>query len=126
MQSEIAPSHDAEVTAADAAEAQLAKDIGDLWAVHAQSQSLLGKTRDELKIVRANLAERLYELKSVLSCPGRSGQWSGFLASEKIPRTTADRLVSLHEKSINVDGNRTDGATKKLSDDGIAQVAKAT
>lgn len=126
MQTELALPHAAEVTVPDPAEAQLVKDIGELWQVHAQSQLLLGKTRDEMKVVRATLAERLHELKGALSCPGRAGQWSGFLASEKIPRTTADRLVSLHEKSINVDGNRTDGATKKLSDDGIAQVAKAT
>lgn len=127
MQTEIAP-HGAAIPAPtiNPAEAQLADDIGELWQVHSQAQGTLRKTRDELKIVRANLAERLHELKCVLSRPGRSGQWSGFLASKKIPRTTADRLVLLHEKSINVDGNRTDGATKKLSDDGIAQVAKAT
>lgn len=128
MQTEEASAQAAAVPtlAVNPAEAQLVNDIGELWQIHSQAQGTLRKTRDELKLMRTTLAERLFELKSILSCPGRAGQWSSFLGSKGIPRTSADRLVSAHEKSLGQDRNGSSGATKKLSDDGIAQVAKTT
>lgn len=130
MQTEIAPTQATAVViipaVIDPAEEHLATEVGELWKVHTLAQTSLHKTREELKLTRSNLAARLHELKSALSRPGRGGEWSGFLASNKIPRSTADRLCAGHEKSINPDGNGTSGATKNLSDDGIAQVAKTT
>lgn len=128
MQTEVASAQAAAVPTltVNPAEAQLADDIRELWQVHTLAQTSLHKTREEFRLIRSNLAERLYEIKAVLSCPGRAGQWSSFLTSKGIPRTTGDRLVASHEKSISQNGNGTSGATKKLSDDGIAQVAKTT
>src|SRR5260370_3764818 len=86
-------------TIVDAAETQLAHEIGELWQVHTQAQTSLHKTRDELKFIRTNHAQRLHELKAVLSRPGRGGAWSSFLETQRIPRSTADRLVRGYEKT---------------------------
>lgn len=84
----------------DSAEAQLANKVGELWKVHVQASSALGKTREGLKRIRIHLARRLYDLKGVLSRPGRDGQWSSFLSVQGIPRSTADRLVRSHEQTL--------------------------
>jgi hypothetical protein len=105
-------------------EQHLAATITELWNVHARAQTIVKKTKDELKAVRDSLAERLYTMKLLLARPGRGGQWFSFLTEHAIPRTTADRLASSHEKSLGLDGNRTSGATK-LTDEEIDQVAKS-
>jgi len=92
-------------TATDPGEAQLANDVGNLWQIHSQAQSLLTKSRAEMKMIRGNLSHRLYELKSVLARPGRAGAWSSFLAAEKIPRSSADRLVRAHAKTLSIERN---------------------
>jgi hypothetical protein len=81
-------------------EPQLVGEIGDLWRIHAQTQGTLKKSREDIKRIRADLSERLHQLKAVLSRPGRGGAWSSFLGAQKIPRSTADRLVRGHEKTI--------------------------
>ena len=81
-------------------EPRLIGEISDLWQVHTQTQGALRKSREEIKQIRAELAKRLHELKSVLSRPGRGGAWSSFLQTQKIPRSTADRLVQGHQKTI--------------------------
>lgn len=86
--------------AADSGEAQLTYEVGALWQAHAQAQTTLTKSRQEMKVIRDDLSCRLYELKSVLSRPGRGGTWSRFLATGKIPRSSADRLVRAHEKTL--------------------------
>jgi hypothetical protein len=91
-------------TTTDSAEAQLTNEIADMWRVHTQSRAALHKTRAELKQIRTELSQRLHELKSVLSRPGRGGAWSSFLDAQAIPRSTADRLVHNHEKVLNTEG----------------------
>ena len=91
-------------TATDSAEAQLTNEIADMWRIHNQAQTSLHKTRAELKQIRTNLSHRLHELKAVLSRPGRGGAWSSFLESQRIPRSTADRLVRGYEKTIAAEG----------------------
>jgi hypothetical protein len=87
-------------------EPQLIGEIGDLWQSHARTQGTLKKGREEIKRIRADLSERLHQLKAVLSRPGRGGAWSSFLETQKIPRSTADRLVRAHEKATIVqEGN---------------------
>jgi hypothetical protein len=87
-------------------EPQLIGEISDLWQVHTQTQGALRKSREDIKQIRADLAKRLHELKAVLSRPGRGGAWSSFLETQKIPRSTADRLVRGHEKATTVqEGN---------------------
>jgi hypothetical protein len=89
-------------------EPQLVGEIADLWRIHGQTQGTLKKSREEIKRIRADLSERLHQLKAVLSRPGRGGAWSSFLGAQKIPRSTADRLVRGHEKMIAVkEGNCT-------------------
>lgn len=97
IQEPAAPEHD---------ERQLIGEISDLWQIHAQTQGALRKSREEIKQIRTDLSKRLHELKAVLSRPGRGGAWSSFLESQKIPRSTADRLVRGHEKASTVqEGN---------------------
>jgi len=91
----------------DPAEAQLVDEVGNLWLVHSQAQTSLSKTRDELKLVRTDLSQRLHALKAVLARPGRGGAWFSFLQSQKIPRSTADRLVRCHERTTSADASCT-------------------
>jgi hypothetical protein len=86
--------------AQDPGERQLEKQIETLWASHAQAQSVVKKSRQELKDIRLQLSENLYELKSVLSRPGRAGAWSSFLAAQSIPRSTADTLVRGYKRRL--------------------------
>jgi hypothetical protein len=81
-------------------EPQLIGEISDLWQVHIQTQGALRKSREDIKEIGTALAKRLHELKSVLSRPGRGGAWSSFLKTQKIPRSTADRLVRGYVKTI--------------------------
>jgi hypothetical protein len=89
--------------AADPAEAQLVAEVGNLWLLHSEAQTSINKTRDELKLVRTDLSQRLHALKAVLSRPGRGGAWSSFLQAQTIPRSTADRLVRAHKKTISAE-----------------------
>lgn len=89
-------------------EAALVNEVGALWKTHAGLQTTAHKTRGELKAIRLDLGKRLHELKSVLSRPGRGGAWSSFLESQQIPRSSADRLVRAHERTLTPGGeNRT-------------------
>jgi hypothetical protein len=85
-------------------EAQLTNEVGELWQVHNKAKTSLHQTRVELKRIRTDLSQRLSELKQVLSRPGRGGAWSSFLESQRIPRSTADRLVRGYEKTIAAEG----------------------
>jgi hypothetical protein len=82
------------------AERKLTTDINDLWSVHIQAQNTVAATNDELKVIRQHLGERLHEMKLLLARPGRNGQCSPFLQGQGIPRSTADRLVAGHERSL--------------------------
>jgi hypothetical protein len=84
----------------DPAEKQLNTEIWQLWKAHSEAQGFLRMSREEAKKIRADLSQRLYELKLVLSRPGRGGAWFSFLQAQAIPRTTADRLVNAHGKTI--------------------------
>jgi hypothetical protein len=83
-----------------AAEEKLSNEVDVLWKAHTEAQGSVRKSREELKEIRANLSARLRELKSVLSRPGRGGAWSSFLETQKIPRSSADRLVRSYEKTL--------------------------
>jgi hypothetical protein len=67
---------------------------------HAGLQSNARGTREELREIRAGLGHKLFEMKRLLSCPGRGGQWSAFLRERDIARATADRLVRAHQLSL--------------------------
>src|SRR5271157_340258 len=91
-------------------ERKLTTDITDLWSVHVQAQNTVATTKEELRIVRQQLGERLHTMKRLLARPGCNGKWSSFLQEHKIPRTTADRLVAGHERLLAPETKRTNGA----------------
>ena len=95
------------------AERKLTTDINDLWSVHVQAQNTVATTKDELKVIRQRLGERLHEMKKLLARPGRNGQWSSFLQQHGIPRSTADRLVAGRERSLAPETNRFSDAIPK-------------
>jgi len=98
MQDIILENTDPEVVATAAEmgseeERMLAEEIARLWEVHVQAKGVVKKTKEELKAIRERLSKRLYEMKLLLSRPGRCGQWSPWLKERHISRATADRLV---------------------------------
>ena len=105
-----------------ATEQQLTDAITEPWSVHVQAQSIVKKTKADLKAVRTNLAAHLHTMKLLLAKPGRAGGWSSFLIQHNISRTSADRLCAFHEKSLNPAGNGTSGAT---TDEEIEKMAQS-
>lgn len=106
-------------------EQRLTTEITELWAVHTDVQSAVNRTQQELKAIRQSLGERLYSMKQLLAKPGCKGEWTSFLSTHGISRTTADRLCASHEKSLGGE-NGTIGAVRELTDDEIVELAKAT
>src|ERR1035438_10212816 len=96
-------------------ETQLAQEISTLWMENTRLSADRKATAKDLRQIRASLAERLYEMKSLLSRPGRGGQWRGWLRGRAIPRSTADRLVSRHAETLGSgnEGNVPSGATSE-------------
>jgi hypothetical protein len=82
------------------------ESVGRLWQDHA---ALVRNTRNQSKSRRKQLAVELSELKERLCQAGRSGRWKGFLKEYNIPRSTADRLVDQHRRSL--PGNCPTGAS---------------
>ena len=82
-------------------ETKLAQEIEQLWSVHSQAQTVLGRTKQELGALRLELGRRLYEMKVLLARPGRAGQWSKFLCAQRIPRASADRYAKKYEIGLN-------------------------
>jgi hypothetical protein len=80
---------------------KLSEEISSLWFEHLNAKNAARATKTELHAIRAKLGEHLYQMKRVLVQPGRGGQWSSFLKERQIPRATADRLVAVHERSLN-------------------------
>src|ERR1035438_2983629 len=104
-------------------ETQLTNQISALWTENTRLSADRKTTAKDLRQIRAILAERLYEMKSLLSRPGRGGQWRGWLRQQAIPRSTADRLVSRHAETLGSgnEGNVPSGAT---SEEGEANAEK--
>src|SRR5438067_8308768 len=65
-------------------------------------------------------------MKSLLSRPGRLGQWRGWLRQQNIPRSTADRLVSRHAETVDADSqNVPTEAISNSPEDGVERLAKS-
>jgi hypothetical protein len=94
-----------EATSESPGEQMLGEAITNLWFQHVSAKSASKATNAELRTIRAQLGQQLWELKQILAKPGRGGQWSSFLMERNIPRATADRLVSRHRRSLNPDTN---------------------
>lgn len=94
-----------------AIENQLTQEISELWSNHTLLSASRKMTAKELRQIRARLAERLYEMKSLLSRPGRSGQWRSWLRERGIPRSSADRLALQNAETLGIEnGNVPSGA----------------
>src|SRR5208283_5152486 len=83
-------------------EGRLAEEVAALWGEHVRVAGARKSTTAELRLLRARLAERLYEMKALLCQPGRGGQWRGWLSTVGIPRSTGDRLVERHAELLGV------------------------
>ena len=83
-----------------AIETQLTQEISTLWSNHVRLSASRKLTSKELRQIRAGLAERLAAMKTLLSRPGRGGQWRSWLRERGIPRSTADRLVARHAETL--------------------------
>ena len=81
-------------------EAEVNQQIAHLWSVQKEQAAAARRTKEELKILRRNLAERLHEMKSLLVQSGRGGRWASYLRGHKLPRATADRYVQQHEATL--------------------------
>jgi hypothetical protein len=110
-----------------AIETQLTEEISTLWSDHVRLSASRKTTSKELRQIRASLAERLHAMKSLLSHPGRGGQWRGWLKQRGIPRSTADRLVARHAETLGSDneGNVPTGAISNSPEESAEQLAKS-
>ncbi len=106
-------------------ETQLTEEISSLWNQHTRLSTSRKTTAKALRQIRASLAERLHEMKCLLSRPGRLGQWRGWLRRQGIPRSTADRLVSRHAETLVGDnGNVPSGAISEPGEANAEKLAK--
>jgi len=87
-------------------EAGLSAEIRRLWGAHQKSRVSISRGREELNVLRRQLAEKLHRMKAVLVGTGRAGGWAAFLRINSLPRATADRLVARHEASLYPAENR--------------------
>ena len=81
-------------------ETQLAQEISTLWVENTRLSADRKATAMELRQIRASLADSLHEMKSLLSRPGRGGQWRSWLREKGINRSTADRLCDRHAETL--------------------------
>ena len=65
-------------------------------------------------------------MKSLLSRPGRGGQWRSWLRERGIPRSTADRLVARHAETLDIDNERNvpSGASSGQAETAAEKVAR--
>jgi hypothetical protein len=107
-------------------ENQLTEEIRTLWSDHVRLSADRKATSKELRQIRASLAERLAAMKTLLSRPGRGGQWRSWLRERGIPRSTADRLVARHSETLGIEnGNVPTGAISISPDDSAEKLAKS-
>jgi hypothetical protein len=99
-------------------ESQLTQEISNLWSNHVRLSTNHKTTAKELRLIRASLAERLFAMKTLLSRPGRGGQWHSWLRERGIPRSTADRLAARHAETLGTADNVPTGAIWEPAKDG--------
>jgi hypothetical protein len=109
-----------------AIETQLTNQISSLWVENTRLSADRKATTRELRQIRASLAERLYEMKSLLSRPGRGGEWRGWLREQGIPRSSADRLCARHGETLDIEnGNVPSGAITEQEEANADKLAKS-
>lgn len=80
------------------------------------------ETNQKAREIRQHLGRLLFHLKQVLANPGRDGKWSSFLKERKIPRATADRLVTRHQQSLDPDANRLSESIPEPTEEEVQKV----
>ena len=100
----------------------LTTEIMQCWDIHMHYQGLLRGTNRKAREVREHLGRLLFQLKQVLAKPGRDGRWSSFLKEHDIPRATADRLVTRHQRSLDPNANRLSEATSESTAEQVQNV----
>jgi hypothetical protein len=83
-------------------EQYLIVEIGQLWQMHRCYDTEMKADRFRQRAVGNTLGQLLYAMKSTLAAPGKNGKWSAWLKEQKIPRSTADRLVSGYAIAFNL------------------------
>jgi hypothetical protein len=105
-------------------ESHLTEEVSILWNEHTRIAGQKKASIAELRVLRARLAEKLYEAKQQLSRVGRGGQWRAWLASVGIARSTADRLAERHSEMLGGISNVPSGAISP--EEQVAELAKST
>ena len=101
-------------------ENQLTDEIKTLWWNHVRLSADRKTTTKELRQIRASLAERLYAMKSLLSRPGRGGQWRSWLKERGIPRSSADRLPT-HAETLGIENKCAHWGNLNPAKDGLGR-----
>lgn len=104
-----------------ATETKLTAEICDLWSQQRVLNGTRKTTARELRLVRGRLGEKLYKMKSLLSRPGRGGEWRGWLREQGIARSSADRWVSRYAESLT---NEAGNVLNEAINDGADAVEK--
>ena len=99
--SQIVSLNDAPTQSDSEIENRLTEEIQSLWTAHQETKNASKRSKDELKAIRSELAEKLHAIKALLVRTGRGGGWAAYLRSTKLARATADRWVAMHEAAVN-------------------------
>jgi ElaB/YqjD/DUF883 family membrane-anchored ribosome-binding protein len=106
-------------------ETRLTEEIQSLWAAHQEHKTASKQSKDQLRAVRDQLAEKLHAMKSPVVRTGRGSGWTAYLRSERLSRATADRYVSRHESLLNPPEKRLTEAISKPSEDDIRRLVRS-
>ncbi len=110
---------------ADAGEEfRLTEEIIGLWSQHLELSGTRKATAKELRLIRNRLAERLYQVKTLLARPGRNGQWRSWLKQRGIVRSTADRLCQRYSESLGTTGEIAAPAAINGAEDTVEQLVQ--
>jgi hypothetical protein len=109
------------------AEAILSAQITKLYVEQKNGKATVKRTRAEMKALRLELAEKLYIMKLILARTGRGGGWAAYLRAQKLPLTSADRLVAQHEATLTPAAEKvTTGELSTSTVEEIRQLARKT
>ena len=105
-------------------ESRLTEEIIGLWSQHLELSGTRKATAKELRLIRNRLAERLYQVKTLLARPGRNGQWRSWLKQRGIVRSTADRLCQRYAESLGIEGEIASPAATSGAEDTVEQLVQ--
>jgi hypothetical protein len=104
----------------------LAGEIVQQWSVRQSFRREMSGIQAEILKREAVLGDLLYRKKEELCKQGRNGRWCAWLRQQKIPRSTADRLVLQHAEFFDLTDELTHRESAEASDGNISQAAYRT